>query len=801
MKLIECYIENFGKLKNERISFSEGLNSIKRDNGWGKTTLSVFIKVMLFGMSDTKKANLEENDRRHYLPWDGSAARGTLTFEAGGKAYRIERGFAPKAADDTFTLYDLSTGRVTEDFSERLGEELFGIDADGFERTVFLSERALTPKSENKSVSAKLSDLVGCDGDIGVMDEAMKRLEEERKFYYKKGGSGELSNIKSSISDIERRLIHLNEVEALADTAEKRAKELKAELSALSERRLALAKEREGLAHAEARANIEKRYSELNEEIKRLSEKRASLLEFFGGTAPTHTEISNANQKLSEASSLEKSSASEADNPEYKSLCGFFGDKTDEGEISALRGAIFEAKSRIIARKTTEIKNPAARFTKRIPSHAEVDALIAKAHTQGKATERKLKKPLLIVGVAFAASGICLGLALHFALLALSLIGLLLIAAAFVGKKTQPDTGEDLRDFYASIGDSPAPEGAAILADLYEIKAKIDQAEEQKRLTEPCEAENIISNFCKKFSAEIIADDISFAESAISKFDRMTALSTTEKYRQEEAKNKRERAEILRGEANDFIAKFGVVSSDPISEILEKLKEFDRVSADLALREKDAERYSDECEKGALKEVTARSEEEISRDTRDVEDGIASKEREYAVTDRKRQEFLLELEGRDELEIKLSELRETLDLHTENYNVILKTKEYLERAKDSMTAKYLGKTKAGFEKYASLIGGDDGRFEMSCDFGVSKFEGAAPKGTEAYSRGTKDLYNLSARLGLIDALYEGEAPFIILDDPFASFDDKKTESALKLLSRLSETKQIIYFTCASSRDV
>ena len=102
MKLIECYVESFGKIKDKRIIFDEGLNTLKEENGWGKTTLATFIKVMLFGMSDTKKTNLDENDRKHYLPWDGSAARGTLTFESRGKQYRIERSFAPKNGDDTF---------------------------------------------------------------------------------------------------------------------------------------------------------------------------------------------------------------------------------------------------------------------------------------------------------------------------------------------------------------------------------------------------------------------------------------------------------------------------------------------------------------------------------------------------------------------------------------------------------------------------------------------------------------------------------------------------------------------------
>ena len=206
MKLIECYIENFGILSGQRFSFKDGLNCMNEDNGSGKTTLATFIKVMLYGMSDTKKTSLEENDRKHYLPWQGGSCGGSLTFCAGGKKYRVERTFGAKASDDTYTLYDTSTGKVSGDFPEGLGEELFGIDADGFERTVYLSERALTPKSENKSISAKLSDLVGCDGDIGGMDEAIKLLEEQRKFYYKKGGAGAISDTKEKIDELARRL-------------------------------------------------------------------------------------------------------------------------------------------------------------------------------------------------------------------------------------------------------------------------------------------------------------------------------------------------------------------------------------------------------------------------------------------------------------------------------------------------------------------------------------------------------------------------------------------------------------------
>ena len=53
MKFIECYIENFGRLHAFRYAFNDGVNSILADNGYGKTTLSVFIKCMLYGMEGT----------------------------------------------------------------------------------------------------------------------------------------------------------------------------------------------------------------------------------------------------------------------------------------------------------------------------------------------------------------------------------------------------------------------------------------------------------------------------------------------------------------------------------------------------------------------------------------------------------------------------------------------------------------------------------------------------------------------------------------------------------------------------
>jgi uncharacterized protein YhaN len=103
MLIKELYIENFGKLSSYKKSLSNGLTAFTEDNGFGKTTLSVFIKSMLYGFDETKKASLSENDRKKYTPWQGGAFGGWMVFEYEGKTYRIERSFGAKASEDTCT--------------------------------------------------------------------------------------------------------------------------------------------------------------------------------------------------------------------------------------------------------------------------------------------------------------------------------------------------------------------------------------------------------------------------------------------------------------------------------------------------------------------------------------------------------------------------------------------------------------------------------------------------------------------------------------------------------------------------
>ena len=55
MILRKLHIENFGKLHNLTIELKSGLNEFYYENGFGKTSLTIFIKVMFYGMPPARE--------------------------------------------------------------------------------------------------------------------------------------------------------------------------------------------------------------------------------------------------------------------------------------------------------------------------------------------------------------------------------------------------------------------------------------------------------------------------------------------------------------------------------------------------------------------------------------------------------------------------------------------------------------------------------------------------------------------------------------------------------------------------
>ena len=300
MRIINCNIRGFGRIRNKKYSFGGGFNRIMGENGSGKTTLSYFIKAMLYGLSDSRKSSLLENERRRFTPWDGGAFGGSMEFSVKGKSYRVERSFGARSGEDSFALYDMDTGKLTNEYSAQLGEELLAIDADGFERTVFISEKSLSPGGENASIAAALSGISDQTGDLGEFDLAVKRLEEERKRYSKRGG-GEILDTRSQISEGERRLIELKDECEKAQREKEHLSELKAQIEENAKGLRNFATERDRLLLARSgginRANL----ADLQTNIYKTQEETREIEDSFGGSVPSLDMINEAQKNYREA--------------------------------------------------------------------------------------------------------------------------------------------------------------------------------------------------------------------------------------------------------------------------------------------------------------------------------------------------------------------------------------------------------------------------------------------------------------------------------------------------------------------
>ena len=244
MKLISCYVSSFGKLKDFSFNFDSGLNTIKQENGWGKTTLSTFIKAMFYGINSSKRS-ISENERIKYKPWTSTEKfGGYIEFEWGEKVYKIERFFGNKESEDTVRLFDVQTGKEFAN-TENLGKRIFEIDEEGFLSTTYMSQKDFEIKS-NSSLTAKYNSVCEIQ-DTEAFDKALNKLEEKAKLYKYRGDKG-------LITDIKREILELDEDVEITQKSERAAKLLKEEVEFLEKQVIDLKEQGEQLTNAVAQA-------------------------------------------------------------------------------------------------------------------------------------------------------------------------------------------------------------------------------------------------------------------------------------------------------------------------------------------------------------------------------------------------------------------------------------------------------------------------------------------------------------------------------------------------------------------
>ena len=697
-----CHIAQFGKWKDADFSFSPGKNSFLWDNGYGKTSFIYFFKLMFYGVSGDRKQDLEENERKHYMPFQGASFGGRIIFRIGEKRYRLERSFGLKKSEDSFRLFDEDSGKESKDYSENIGEELFSLDAESFQRVCMISHEDLH-FSMNSRMHAKLGNVAEDQEDMKkfqqvqtILKDGINALSPNRRtgnIFKLKMQEEELSSglygkeaLENAVLSIEKEVLSLTEKET---RRKEEGKALEAELNQrISEKDslgkwMSYAQKKEEWEKAEYRYEnalkwyYQDRFSDIPEEKKALlwKEEMQSLQEQI------HS-IKKEIEKVSEA-----------------------GGENVDVEVEKEGGIVLPLE---------EASVPGA-------SRAKKDT--SKNETFGNGTKEMGQ---------YGTSPVVL-----FALVGLGLLFVLL----FFGKL-----------FGMPLG---LPSALFLLLGILSLSLCFFlwwSGEQKKRVWQEKQEEE--ENRQRKQQA------IRFAslEELLSRFHKLEDMQDLE----QEAVGRKE--EFLR-----FVEEEG--GEQAFSLLEEKQKEW---------------------EEGPSLEESRRKLEVFRKEEEERREEIRKKRAE-------REEKVRDLDFLEEQERLLAQKKEEREALEKRYNLLQKTKAYLEMAKERFALQYKEPILEAFQKYFQSICTEPLQFQMSEDLELSFVDRGLSREQGYLSEGLQDLCRFCQKLAIFDAMFREEKAFLLLDDPFSHLDEKNGARARALLEELAESRQIFYFTCSEER--
>ena len=252
---------------------------------------------MFYGFPKNART-MGKNDRKKFVPWQSGTFGGNVVFEHEGEKYRVERTFGQTPKNDVFTLYKLDPQRKCEDFSDQLGLELFGLDADSFERSTYMPQVRDDNSFATAGIQAKLGNLVEDTNDINNFDAAIDRLKKARaKLIAFRGTSGTVYDYQRRMADLELKKRDLLSKKAqLSDTVERKntlEQEVLEGTTNLEELRQKLS----AAYSAEVRAQLENRHQNLLQEKKEI-EQKLDVYKNNVKNAPTKEELKTCREKI-----------------------------------------------------------------------------------------------------------------------------------------------------------------------------------------------------------------------------------------------------------------------------------------------------------------------------------------------------------------------------------------------------------------------------------------------------------------------------------------------------------------------
>ena len=812
MKLIKCHVTGFGKISDKTIDFNSGLNVFCEENGYGKSTLASFIKVMLYGFEDENKRSLKDKEREKFRPWNKGLFGGSITFEYEGVEYEVTRTFGKNENEDSFEVRKLPENTVCRIFDKNtMGTTIFGIDKESFFRTAYIASPDQNKRDESvtDSIRAKLGNLTDATDDINNFDTACLRFEKKMNELTPDRKSGKIKSLKTEIAEKNNRVRTLEDVEKAIEILENQI-HAQIERTDNDKRRIKDLKEKESLSvKAEAIKVKKERYDSIKKESEEAEKKVKEIKDYFSGNVPELKEISNAREKNENMKHLIPKMNENRffkderwEKLEDKFKDGICSEEEVKRYISLWDG--MQKKKKEVADNEYNLKAETKEYLDKANQEAREN--YEKNLTAYGKSEKSRKIRLVIFSLLTLG---CFGGAIYLTIcgmmgirenhilypeVILFVVGVLCLALIVV-LKLYKKPKFDIKDSTDLTYDE-----ALEKVDATRFSRNIIDAGNGEVTLITSQVRNFLAKYKVEFNEDKVVDDLVVLLDDCKDYTSGKAkLETFEKLEKEYNENQ--------DELEAFFEKINIPIKDDVSE---KLDEFANLTAKYSGLVEESERKHNilvqfESEND-IKEICEETPENLL-DVDDIREEIAETEEELEKENKALTNFRNRLEEQQEERDKLLALSEEIEYDEEllskyekDYELMGKTLEYLTKAKNALSLKYTGPTMEGFKKYSSLFEESDSEnFRIDTDLNLTKTEEGMQRRIADLSLGLREVTDFCLRLALIDAMYEKEKPFVIMDDPFVNFDERNLKDAIKTLKKISENMQILYFTCHESR--
>ena len=742
MIIESLHIDCFGCLEDFSCTFDARLNIIEGENEAGKSTLSAFIRYMLYGFGRAGGNELAEKKKR--INWQSGRAAGSMTVRVGDHRYRIERSTTqitgPRGKEsyrDTGTLIDLET-RMPLSWNEQKtpGERFLGVPEAIFLSTAFLPQ--LGARIGGSDLNEAIENLLFSGDESLNVQRALDKLESLRRTLLHKSGKGGV------LADLTVREAELNARMTQAEKDNLTIFEKESTLATIK-RQLSTAEKTEGDAA-------------FHEE----QDKAVLLLDLYRRLHEAEAEIAERESALKSMDGL----------PVYRLH------ESDLTDLALAGRTVEETKARY-----AEAKEIRARYTG-TGLDKDAELYLERAAADGgtaaiRALSEKKEKHKLFSFVGAGAGG---ALGLLFLILSLAApavfggflalpytLSALFLAAGGVLLLNAFRTKAALCALYARYGAKNAAEFLSRMEAVDRGREQVhtyrDAAKEaydtETRLQAAYNRTLIeLDTVVGRFGTRLPEDDVPAF---------LTALS--EKARAAMEKKKLHEARIHAAQdVADAVAAQLIGTSEAEARAL--------MPTDREIRPEDVR-----------PEEWRKKREYYASKVRLLAGQAAELERELAA-------LRARAENPADLQAKREALRELLLATREQHEACLLAHAAIEQAGERLRSEISPRlSDSACRMMDTLTGGRYGSVGVGRDLSISMSTADGTFALDYLSAGTQDLSYLSLRLSLIDLLYK-EKPPVFFDESFAHQDDARTERILTMLAERAEGgQQSLIFTC------